>query len=330
MAKARAIADKAVAEHAAKTSAGSEEAPKAERDFSRDDAEKRARSRSRSRSRERDTAELLPPRAFGAPGAPVVVEGTGGHEGRIIGRGGAMIKDMQARHAVNIQIKRPEGVTEITGAGAEACAAEIRGIIRDAAAQGPGGAPGGGAPAGSLEPGAVTETIMCEGVEGRIIGKGGQNIRALMERTGARVKVYSDRHICEISGAPPAVAAAAELVNAQVADFRAGGQGAGITGGAGGGMGAPGGYAPAGGGYGAPGGYAAPQQAYGGYAAPQQAYGGYAAPQQAYGGYAAAPAAGPALTGNTNLPPGWQELTSDGQVYYWNTETNVTQYERPA
>jgi far upstream element-binding protein len=49
-----------------------------------------------------------------------------------------------------------------------------------------------------------------------------------------------------------------------------------------------------------------------------------------YGGYAAAPASGPALTGNTNLPPGWQELTSDGQVYYWNTETNVTQYERPA
>ena len=56
----------------------------------------------------------------------------------------------------------------------------------------------------------------------------------------------------------------------------------------------------------------------------------HAPPQQAYGGYAAAPAAGPALTGNTNLPPGWQELTSDGQVYYWNTETNVTQYERPA
>ena len=93
-------------------------------------------------------------------------------------------------------------------------------------------------------------------------------------------------------------------------------------------MGAPG-VAPAGGLRRARG-YAAPQQAYGGYAAPQQAYGGYAAPQQACGGYAAAPAPGPALTGNTNLPPGWQELTSDGQVYYWNTETNVTQYERPA
>ena len=327
MAKAQAIADKAVAEHAARTKDAEE--PR-ERDFSREDAEKRARSRSRSRSREREPepAEMLPPRAFGAPGAPVVVEGTGGHEGRIIGRGGANIKDMQARYQVNIQIKRPEGVTEVTGVGAEACANEIRRIIEDAKAL----AGGGGAPnaAAVVDPNAVTETIMCDGVEGRIIGKGGQNIRALMERTGARVKVYSDRHICEISGAPHAVAAAAELVNAQVADFRAGGQGAGIAGGGGGGMGAPGGYAPVGGGYGAPGGYAPPQQAYGGYAPPQQAYGGYAPPQQAYAGYAAAPASGPALTGNTNLPPGWQELTSDGQVYYWNTETNVTQYERPA
>ena len=206
MAKAQAIADKAVAEHAARTKDAEE--PR-ERDFSREDAEKRARSRSRSRAREREPepAEMLPPRAFGAPGAPVVVEGTGGHEGRIIGRGGANIKDMQARYQVNIQIKRPEGVTEVTGVGAEACANEIRRIIEDAKAL----AGGGGAPnaAAVVDPNAVTETIMCDGVEGRIIGTGGQNIRALMERTGARVKVYSDRHICEISGAPHAVAAAA-------------------------------------------------------------------------------------------------------------------------
>jgi far upstream element-binding protein len=196
MAKAQAIADKAVAEHAARTK--DTEEPR-ERDFSREDAEKRARSRSRSREREREPeqTEMLPPRAFGAPGAPVVVEGTGGHEGRIIGRGGANIKDMQARYQVNIQIKRPEGVTEVTGVGAEACANEIRKIIEDAKAlAGGGGAPNAAAPV--TDPNAVTETIMCDGVEGRIIGKGGQNIRALMERTGARVKVYSDRHICEI------------------------------------------------------------------------------------------------------------------------------------
>ena len=183
MAKAQAIADKAVAEHAARTK--DTEEPR-ERDFSREDAEKRARSRSRSREREREPeqTEMLPPRAFGAPGAPVVVEGTGGHEGRIIGRGGANIKDMQARYQVNIQIKRPEGVTEVTGVGAEACANEIRKIIEDAKAlAGGGGAPTNAAPV--TDPNAVTETIMCDGVEGRIIGKGGQNIRALMERTGA-------------------------------------------------------------------------------------------------------------------------------------------------
>jgi uncharacterized membrane protein YgcG len=44
---------------------------------------------------------------------------------------------------------------------------------------------------------------------------------------------------------------------------------------------------------------------------------------------APAPAAAPALTGAVGLPRGWQELESGGRVYYWNTETNLTQYERP-
>ena len=35
------------------------------------------------------------------------------------------------------------------------------------------------------------------------------------------------------------------------------------------------------------------------------------------------------ITGASGLPSGWQELSANGQVYYWNTETNVTQYERP-
>lgn len=319
MRKAQAIADKAVADHAAAAGGG-------ERDFSREDAEERKRSRSRSRSRERDAGDLLPPKAFGAPadaGAPVVIEGTGGHEGRIIGRGGSTIKDLQSRYQVNVQIKRPEGITEVTGVGAEQCAAEIRKIIEDAKAMGPGGGGGGGS-APPMDPNDVKETIPCEGVEGRIIGKGGQHIRALIERTGARVKVFSDRHVCEISGPPHAVQAAAQIVNDQIADFRAGGQGAGLTaqggGGGGGGYAQPQGY----------GGYAPPQQAYGGYQQP--AYGGYAPQQQQYGGYAPPqqqPAAGPALTGASGLPPGWQELASDGQVYYWNTETGATQYERP-
>ena len=37
----------------------------------------------------------------------------------------------------------------------------------------------------------------------------------------------------------------------------------------------------------------------------------------------------PTPTGAADLPPGWQELSANGQVYYWNTQTNQTQYERP-
>ena len=33
---------------------------------------------------------------------------------------------------------------------------------------------------------------------------------------------------------------------------------------------------------------------------------------------------------SVGLPPGWQEVHAEGKVYYWHTETNVTQYERPA
>ena len=64
------------------------------------------------------------------------------------------------------------------------------------------------------------------------------------------------------------------------------------------------------------------QQAYGGGAYQQQGYGQQAYGQQAYGG--AAPAGGP-------LPHGWEEVNpgNGGPVYYWNTVTNVTQYERP-
>ena len=55
-------------------------------------------------------------------------------------------------------------------------------------------------------------------------------------------------------------------------------------------------------------------------------YGGYQQQGAAYGGGGGG---GPAPTGATGLPSGWQELSANGQVYYWNTETNVTQYERP-
>ena len=32
---------------------------------------------------------------------------------------------------------------------------------------------------------------------------------------------------------------------------------------------------------------------------------------------------------SAGLPAPWQEVHAEGLTYYWNTETNVTQYERP-
>ena len=356
MQRAQAIAAKAIADQAAVEAAGASD-PSRKRERDAEDPDRAVRAR--SQSPDRGEPSLLPPQAFsggggGGGGGLVIVEGTAGHEGRIIGRGGAMIRELQDRHGVRIQIKRPEGVTEVSGAGADAAAAEIRKIIADAQTGGGGG--GGGPTQPPTDPNAVSETIMCDGVESRIIGKGGQNIRALMHRTGAHVRVISEVHQCIITGAPHTVAAAAAEVRDIIANFRATGSAGGAGPAGGGGYGGGGSY---GGGYG--GGYAAPQQqgygggGYGGgYAPPQQGYGGGGGYAQSahphghgsYGGYAqpgpdpyagvgygggdpAAAGRGPAPTGATGLPDGWQELSSDGQVYYWNTHTNQTQYERP-
>ena len=32
---------------------------------------------------------------------------------------------------------------------------------------------------------------------------------------------------------------------------------------------------------------------------------------------------------SAGLPPDWQEVHAEGLTYYWNTVTNVTQYDRP-
>ena len=197
---------------------------------------------------------------------------------------------------------------------------------------------------------------MCDGVESRIIGKGGQNIRALMHRTGrtfasspkctsassparrtpwrprprrcatsSRISAPRDPRAARVRPAAADTAAAEVTAAATAAATRAPQQ----QGYGGGGYG--GGYAPPQQGYGGGGGYAQSTHPHG-----HGSYGGYAQPgPDPYagvgygGGDPAAAGRGPAPTGATGLPDGWQELSSDGQVYYWNTHTNQTQYERP-
>ena len=128
--------------------------------------------------------------AGGGANDVVIVEGTAGHEGMIIGHGGGTIRDLQDRFGVCIQLKRGHGVTEVIGPGAQGAAAAIREIISQVAVM---GAPPGAdrAAAGSVV-GVARETIPCAGAESRLIGKGGNNIRSLRERTGASIRVLND------------------------------------------------------------------------------------------------------------------------------------------
>ena len=316
--------------------------------------------------RQRTSGFDAPPAEVAAPAAPVAdapggVEGpapitlqTAGHEGRIIGRGGQNIMRMQDQYQVRIQVKKDQGITEVSGAGAEQCAAEIRSIMDAANAALAAGGSGyvvGDAPGQAPAGGGASRIIPCAGVESRIIGKGGQNIRALRERTGAQIKVRNETRDVEITGHPQAVEAAAAAIEEIIHNFNTTGSagpgpgGGGGRGGGGGGYGGgyaqPGGYQQQGGyggGYQQQGGYGGGYQQQGGYGGGYgqgYAQGGYDQGAQ-YGGYQQQGAAyggggggGPAPTGATGLPPGWQELSANGQVYYWNTETNVTQYERP-
>ena len=206
----------------------------------------------------------------------------------------------------------------------------------------------GQAPAG----GGASRIIPCAGVESRIIGKGGQNIRALRERTGAQIKVRNETRDAEITGHPQAVEAAAAAIEEIIHNFNttgSAGPGPGGGGGRGGGGAATAAATPS---RAATSSRAATAAATSSRAATAAATSSRAAtaaarpgvrsgrirPGCAVRGLSAAgarltAAAAAARAGRPHRrdgpPPGWQELSANGQVYYWNTETNVTQYERP-
>ena len=153
--------------------------------------------------------------------APITLQ-TAGHEGRIIGRGGQNIMRMQDQYQVRIQVKKDQGITEVSGAGAEQCAAEIRSIMDAANAALAAGGSGyvvGDAPGQAPAGGGASRIIPCAGVESRIIGKGGQNIRALRERSGAQIKVRNETRDVEITGHPQAVEAAAAAIEEIIHNF---------------------------------------------------------------------------------------------------------------
>lgn len=282
--------------------------------------------------------------------------------GRVIGRGGETIRALQAASGAHISIDQnfPEGANRKVHIQGNKEAVE-RGfkMVTELIEGGPGSANdviqkhGGG----------ITQILGCpKSMVGRIIGKGGETIKALQNASGARIQIdqTTDPTSVTITGAQDAV----QRAEASVTDIINGGSGFLPTAAAPygqQGFGQPyGGYGAGYPGYPAYGqtgsypGYAA--SAYAGYSAPaaggaggyQQGYAGYAQPgQYAGGGYQqsgyAAPAAGqyssqgyadqsqqpaPAVvTGGAS----WQELhDQQGRPYYYNSQTGVSQWEKPA
>ena len=166
---------------------------------------------------------------------------------------------------------------------------------------GGGGGGGGGPFSGHME------RVPCEGQEGRIIGRGGENIRRVESQTGTRIKMNRVDNVAEVYGTPAQCTEAVRMIQEYIhtAPNRGGG------GFGGGGFGQQGGY---GGGY--------QQQGFG----QQAGYGGGYQQQAGYG----QPAYG-APAGGAPLPHGWEEVNpgNGGPVYYWDTVSNTTTYTRP-
>lgn len=230
--------------------------------------------------------------------------------GRIIGSGGATIRDIQTRCGAKVQIHQdmPEGVPrkiEITGnTNSVDQAALLIQFVMENGPPGPGGLPtfgpgnalimpgmggglmpvsmgAGGLPvvAGS-SPGSQVLEVQKSFV-GKIIGRGGETIKMIQDTSGARVQIEQSVEPCRvnITGQPQSVTMAMQFVQEIMANgpnrinSMAQQQGGGQYGQQGGHYGPTGGMGGFGGGFQQQGGQ------YGGYPQQQPQYGGYQQPQ---------------------------------------------------
>ena len=192
----------------------------------------------------------------GGPSMQITIECPQGIVGRVIGAGGAIIKELQTRSGAKIQINQdfPDGVPRkimISGTqtavslatqlvsyvmengpalpgqqptghpamfGAGSNPYGPAGVFGGPAAYGPGG--GGG--------GTQTQTMECsKPMVGRIIGRKGETVTMLQAKSGAKIQIEQSVIPCKImiTGNPQAISVAMQLVNELMAGDGRGGPG---------------------------------------------------------------------------------------------------------
>lgn len=275
--------------------------------------------------------------------------------GRVIGRGGETIRQLQTASGARIAVDQsvPEGEPKkvnITGKQDDVDRATL--MVIELINSGPEGLQAVISKYGT----GITRKVTCtKSLVGKIIGKGGETIKHIQKSSGAdSIQIDQKREPCEVTvvgqqqTVDKACAMLREIIN-----------------------GGPGFAQPSRGPSYAPQypshGYSAPGPGYGGYnmppapmpgygyygqgyspyppmAAPYGAYGGYGGSSDPYGaagygssggggggGYSAQAASTPPSTTNNRPSSVWQELHDDqGRPYYYNTTTGVSQWEKPA
>ncbi|KAK5908785.1 hypothetical protein CgunFtcFv8_016814 [Champsocephalus gunnari] len=180
---------------------------------------------------------------------PVIFTVENGLVGRIIGKGGAKIRELEESTGARIKVNKGDYQGEVVLMGsseAQQKAKEmIEELVSDSNPQYASGGPGRGAfgdeKSDSSQP--VIFTVE-NGLVGRIIGKGGAKIRELEESTGARIKINKGDYEGEVvlMGSSEAQQKAKEMIEELVSDSnsqngpgRGGHFGGGYTGGGNGG-----------------------------------------------------------------------------------------------
>ncbi|KXZ45354.1 hypothetical protein GPECTOR_55g260 [Gonium pectorale] len=273
--------------------------------------------------------------------------------GRVIGRGGETIRSLQQASGAHILVNQdfPEGQPrEIVITGTQDSVDRAHNMVTELI---------GGANVSTqtvIQRFGVgsTEVLECpKAMVGRIIGKGGETIKDLQKRFSASIQIDQSSTPCKVTITGPGhmISSARRAVEELIRSTHGGlgGPSSGppfnspygqqpYGGGPGGPYGGYGGYgmpAPA---YGAPGGYPYGYSPYPAAVPPYGGYGGYGAPgaqpdMSAYQGYGQAASANQQQPQQSSAKPAsvWQALQDDqARTYYYNTQTGVSQWEKPA